>query len=100
MPDFFRMGFAGVGCGRSIHGYAAITQTADVTVDFTHDVQLHPSADTTAVGAHEQTVLYQAAKFRAFFADNTEDLMFKEKIHIGGILHIRGNSDMFHLLTV
>ena len=100
MPDFFRMGFAGVGCGRSFHGYAAITQTADVTVDFTHDVQLHPSADTTAVGAHEQTVLYQAAKFRALFADDTEDLMFKEKIHIGGILHIRGNSDMFHLLTV
>lgn len=50
--------------------------------------------------ATEQTVLYQAAKFRALFADDTEDLMFKEKIHIGGILHIRGNSDMFHLLTV
>ena len=96
MPDFFRMGFAGVGCGRSVRGFAAITKTADVLMDFTHDVQFHPFTDMAVVGTHEQTVLYQAAKFRAFFAYHTEDLMFKEKIHIGGILHIRGNSDIFH----
>ena len=69
-------------------------------MDFTHDIQLHPLADMAVVGTHEQPVLYQAAKLRALFADDTEDLMFKKKIHIGGILHIRGNSDMFHLLTV
>ena len=94
------MGFAGVGCGRSVHGFAAIAKAADVLVDFTHDMHLHLLADMAALGTHKQTVLYQAAKFRALFADDTEDLMFKEKIHIGGILHIRGNSDMFHLLTV
>ena len=96
MPDFFRMGFAGVGCGRSVHGFAAITKTADVLMDFTHDVQLHPFTYMAVVGTHEQTVLYQAAKFRAFFTYHTEDLMFKEKKHIGGIFHIRGNSDIFH----
>lgn len=92
------MGFAGVGCGRSIHGFAAIAQTANVTVDFTHDVQLHPSADTTAVGAHEQTVLYQAAKLRALPAYNADNLIFKEKIPVGGILHVREHSYIFHSL--
>ena len=90
------MGFAGVGCGRSVDGLAAIAKAADVLVDFTHDMHLHPLADMTALGTHEQPVLYQATKLRAFFAYNAEDLMFKEKIHIGGILHIRGNSDIFH----
>lgn len=88
-----------MGCGRSVHGFAAIAQAADVPVDLTHDVQSHPLADCAALGTHEQSVFNQTAKFRAFLAYNANDLIFKEKIHIGGIFHIRGYSDIFHLLT-
>ena len=38
----------GMGCGRSFHGLAAITKAADVLVDFTHDMQLHPLTDMAA----------------------------------------------------
>ena len=92
MPDFFRMGFAGVGCGRSVHGFAAITKTADVLMDFTHDVQFHPFTDMAVVGTHEQTVLYQTAKLRALPAYNADNLILKKKIPVGGIFHIRGCS--------
>lgn len=78
-----------MGCGRSAHGFAAIAKAADVLVDFTHDMQLHPLADMAAWGTHEQTVLYQTAKLRTFPAYYTEDLMFKEKFPVGGILHVR-----------
>ena len=54
-----------MGCGRSFHRLAAIAKAADFLVDFTHDMQLHPLADMAALGTHEQTVLYQAAKLRA-----------------------------------
>lgn len=88
-----------MGCGRSVHGVAAIAQAADVLVDFTHDVQLHPLADMTVIGTHEQTVFNQTAKLRAFLAYNANDLIFKKKVPIGGIFHIRGDSYIFHLLT-
>ena len=94
------MSFAGVGCGRSVHGFAAITKTADVLMDFTHDVQFHPFTDMAVVGTHEQTVLYQAAKLGAFFTYHANDLIFKEKFPIGGIFNVRGYSDVFHTLTV
>ena len=61
----FKRKYSGVGCGRSSHRLAAIKKTADVLVDFIHDMHLHPLADMTAVGTHEQTVLYQTAKLRA-----------------------------------
>ena len=86
------MGFAGVGCGRSVHGFAAITKTADVLMDFTHDVQFHPFTDMAVVGTHEQTVLYQTAKLRALPAYNADNLILKKKIPVGGIFHIRGCS--------
>lgn len=89
-----------MGCGRSVHGFAAIAQAADVLVDFTHDVQLHPLADMTVLGTHEQTVFNQTAKLRAFLAYNANDLIFEEKIRIGGIFHIRGESYVFHIFTV
>jgi hypothetical protein len=69
-------------------------------VDFTHDVQLHPFADMTVLGTHEQTVFNQTAKLRAFLAYNANDLIFEEKIRIGGIFHIRGDSYVFHIFTV
>lgn len=90
------MSFAGVGCGRSVHGFAAISQAANVFMDFAHDVQLHPPADMAAVGAHEQSVLYQAAKLRTFFTYHANDLIFNEIFHIGGIFYVRGYSDIFH----
>ena len=89
-----------MGCGRSVHGFAAIAQAADVLVDFTHDVQLHPLADMTVLGTHEQTVFNQTAKLRAFLAYNANDLIFEEKVRIGGIFHIRGDSDIFHTVTI
>lgn len=51
-----------------------------------------------ALGTHEQTVLYQTAKLRTFPAHDAEDLMFKEKLPVGGILHVRGHSYIFHTL--
>ena len=87
-----------MGCGRSVHGFAAIAKTADVLMDFTHDVQLHPFTDMAVVGTHEQTVLYQAAKLRALPAYNADNLIFKEKIPVGGILHVREHSYIFHSL--
>jgi len=69
-------------------------------MDFTHDVQLHPLADMTVLGTHEQTVFNQTAKLRAFLVYNTNDLIFEEKIRIGGIFHIRGDSDVFHTVTI
>ena len=89
-----------MGCGRSVHGFATIAQAADVLVDFAHDVQLHPFADCAALGAHEQTVFNQTAKLRAFLAYNANDLIFKKKVRIGGIFHIRGDSDIFHTVTI
>ena len=86
-----------MGCGRSFHRLAAIAKAADVPVDFTHDMQLHPLADMAALGAHEQTVLYQAAKLRALPAYNADNLILKKKIPVGGILHIRGHSYIFHI---
>ena len=50
-----------------------------------------------ALGTHEQTVLYQAAKLRALPAYNADNLIFKEKIPVGGILHIRGCSYILHI---
>ena len=49
-----------------------------------------------ALGMHEQTVLYQTAKLRALFAHDAEDLMFKEKLPVGGMLHVRVHSYIFH----
>lgn len=90
--------YSGVGCGRSVHGFAAIAKAADVLVDFTHDMHLHLLADMAALGTHEQTVLYQTAKLCTFPAHDAEDLMFKEKLPVGGILHVRGHSYIFHTL--
>ena len=84
--------------GRSVHGLAAIAKAADVLVDFTHDMQLHPLAYMAALGTHKQTVLYHTAKLRTFPAHDAEDLMFKEKLPVGGILHVRGHSYIFHTL--
>ena len=86
-----------MGCGRSVHGFAAIAKAADVLVDFTHDMQAHPLADMTAVGTHEQTVLYQTVKLCTFPAYNAGNLILKEKIPVGGILHIRGCSYILHI---
>ena len=99
LPDFFKKRYSGMGCGRSFHGLAAITKAADVLVDFTHDMHLHPLADMAALGTHEQTVLYQAAKLCTFPAHDAENLMFKEKLPVGGILHVRGHSYIFHTLV-
>ena len=44
LPDFFKKRYSGMGCGR----LAAITKAADVLVDFTHDMQLHPLTDMAA----------------------------------------------------
>lgn len=68
-----------MGCGRSFHRLATIAKAADVLVDFTHDMHLHPLADMTAVGTHEQTVLYQTAKLRALPAYNADNLILKKK---------------------
>lgn len=68
-----------MGCGRSFHRLAAIAKAADVLVDFTHDMHLHPLADMAARGTHEQTVLYQAAKLRALPAYNADNLILKKK---------------------
>lgn len=68
-----------MGCGRSFHRLAAITKAADVLVDFTHDMHLHPLADMAALGTHEQTVLYQTAKLRALPAYNADNLILKKK---------------------
>ena len=87
-----------MGCGRSFHRLAAIAKAADVPVDFIHDMHLHPLADMAALGTHEQTVLYQAAKLRALPAYNAGNLILKKKIPVGGILHIRGHSYIFHIL--
>lgn len=87
-----------MGCGRSFHRLAAIAKAADVLVDFTHDMQLHPLVDMAALGTHEQTVLYQTAKLRTFPAYNADNLIFKEKIPVGGILHVREHSYIFHSL--
>lgn len=69
-------------------------------MDFTHDVLLHPFADAAALGTHEQSVFYQTAKLRAFLVHNTEYLVLKEKIHVCGVFHIRGDSYVFHIFTV
>jgi len=97
LPDFFKRKYSGVGCGRSPHRLAAIKKTADVLVDFIHDMHLHPLADMTAVGTHEQTVLYQTAKLRALPAYNADNLILKKKIPVGGIFHIRGCSYILHI---
>ena len=86
-----------MGCGRSFHRLAAIAKAADVLVDFIHDMHLHPLADMAALGAHEQTVLYQAAKLRALPAYNADNLILKKKIPVGGIFHIRGCSYILHI---
>ena len=70
--------YSSVGCGRSVHGFAAIAKAADVLVDFTHDMHLLLLADMAALGTHEQTVLYQTAKLCTFPAHDAEDLMFKD----------------------
>ena len=90
--------YSSVGCGRSVHGFAAIAKAADVLVDFTHDMHLLLLADMAALGTHEQTVLYQTAKLRALPAYNADNLIFKEKIPVGGILHVREHSYIFHSL--
>ena len=69
-------------------------------MDFTHDVLLHPFADAAVLGTHEQSVFYQTAKLRAFLVHNTEYLVLKEKIHVCGVFHIRGDSYIFHIFTV
>ena len=69
-------------------------------MDFTHDVFLHPFADLAVLGTHEQSVFYQTAKLRAFLVHNTEYLVLKEKIHVCGVFHIRGDSYVFHIFTV
>jgi hypothetical protein len=97
LPDFFKRKYSGVGCGRSFHRLAAIAKAADVLVDFTHDMYLHPLADMTVVGTHEQTVLYQTAKLRALPAYNADNLILKKKIPVGGIFHIRGCSYILHI---
>jgi len=97
LPDFFKRKYSGVGCGRSFHRLAAIAKAADVLVDFTHDMHLHPLADMTVVGTHEQTVLYQTAKLRALPAYNADNLILKKKIPVGGIFHIRGCSYILHI---
>lgn len=51
----------------------------------------------TAVGTHEQTVLYQTAKLRALPAYNADNLILKKKIPVGGIFHIRGCSYILHI---
>ncbi len=84
-------------CGRSSHRLAAIVKAADVFVDFTHDMHLHPLADMAALGTHEQTVLYQTAKLRTLPAYNADNLILKEKIPVGGTLHIRGCSYILHI---
>ena len=89
-----------MGCGRSVHGFAAITKTADVLMDFTHDVLLHPFADAAVFGTHEQSVFYQTAKLRAFLVHDTEYLVLKEKIHVCGVFHVRGDSYVFHTVTI
>ena len=38
LPDFFKRMYSSVGCGRSVHGFAAIAKAADVLMDFTHDM--------------------------------------------------------------
>ena len=98
MPDFFKRKYSGVVCGRSVHGFAAIAKAADVLVDFTHDMHLHLLADMAALGTHKQTVLYQTAKLCTFPAHDAEDLMFKEKLPVGGILHVRGLFYIFLML--
>lgn len=89
-----------MGGGRSVHRFSAIAQTADVTMDFTHDVLLHPFADAAVLGTHEQSVFYQTAKLRAFLVHDTEYLVLKEKIHVCGVCHIRGDSYVFHTVTI
>ena len=69
-------------------------------MDFTHDVFLHPFADLAVLGTHEQSVFYQTAKLRAFLVHNTEYLVLKEKIHVCGVFHIRGDSYVFQIFTV
>jgi hypothetical protein len=96
LPDFFERKYSGVGCGRSFHRLAAIAKAADVLVDFIHDMHLHPLAYMAALGTHEQTVLYQTAKLRALPAYNADNLILKEKIPVGGILHVREHSYIFH----
>lgn len=89
-----------MGCGRSVHRFSAIVQTADVAIDFTHDVLLHPFADAVVLGTHEQSVFYQTAKLRAFLVHDTEYLVLKEKIHVCGVFHVRGYSYIFRTVTI
>ena len=89
-----------MGCGRSVRRLSAVAQVANVGVDFSHDVLFHPFADMTVLGTHEQTVFNQTAKLRAFLAYNANDLIFEEKVRISGIFHIRGDSDIFHTVTI
>ena len=100
MLDFFDRSGPDAGCGRSEYGFTAIAQAADVLVDFTHDVQLHPFADMTVIGTHEQSVFNQTAKLRTLLVHDTEYLVFKEEVRIGGIFHIRGDSDIVHIWMV
>ena len=65
---------------------------------WTHDVLLHPFADAAVLGTHEQSVFYQTAKLRAFPAYNADNLILKKKLSVGGILHVRGYSYIFHSL--
>ena len=65
-------------------------------MDFSHDILFHPLADSPIVGTHEQSVLYQTAKFCALTACNANDLMGEKKIYVGGVFHVRCYSDIFH----
>lgn len=66
-------------------------------MDFTDDVPFHPLADGTVVGTHKQPVFYKAAKLRSRLVYDADDLMGEKKIHVGGVFHVRGYSDIFHL---
>ena len=47
-------------------------------------------------GVYRMLTFYQAAKLRALPAYNADNLIFKEKIPVGGILHVREHSYIFH----
>ena len=66
-------------------------------MDFTDDVPFHPLADGSVVGTHEKPVFYKAAKLRSRPVCDADDLMSKEEVRVGGVFHIRGYSDIFHL---
>lgn len=66
-------------------------------MDFTDDVPFHPLADGSVIGTHEKPVFYQAAKLRALLVCDADNLMGEKEIYVGGVFHVRGYSDIFHL---